>query len=518
MHWRTSTANGEEPQPLRPSFGKLLTRRHRDRAFVDAEQAKHGLDVLQFWTRPLKGRDHQEMAREGAIVDLQIDPVWRPSRSCRDDRSPHIDPERAFDEVATCTLRLVVNNRLLTRIVDEQQRPHDGPRVSAFRLAEWFLWNWWRIRWEPSRSRGDSLSWRQAHETASIGGGWLWPRLRFDSDGQTVTIRFAGSEATVTEPVSYVGDEDEQFVSAQNFEQAVDLFLQQVLTHLSGNQLSPNSVARMWDELRDEREDPKLTTYRRFEALLGHNPGEADHQVIDQLTKDRAVLGDQATNEIAADAPLTTGVAMTADNLLGVARQSGFDIRNDLGSSPMTDNSMTLMETDQPGPLVPWQIGRSAAKALRRSERLGERPITDRLLCEMCGLPSGALTRSSRIKPPMAYTLSTKRGPRIVFRARVPTGRRFDAARLLGDKLMVRNGEPLKPATNTHTFRQKMQRAFAAELLCPFDALVARLDGDHSDESIEEAAGKFRVSPMLVAACLENNGMLDSRGTRFAPA
>ena len=452
-------------------------------------------------------------------MDLQIDPVWRPSNTHRNYRSSRADPETAFDEVATCTLRLAVNNRLITRIVDEQQRPHDGPRVSAFRLAEWFLWNWWRIRWEPSRSRGDSLSWRQAHETASIGGGWLWPRLTFDSDGQTVTIHFAGSEATVTEPVSYVGDVDEQFVSAQNFEQAIDSFLQQVMSHLSRNQLSPNPVGRMWGELRDEREDPKLTTYRRFEALLGHNPDEADRRVIDQLTKDRAVLGEQATNEIAADAPLTTGVAMTADSLLGVASQSGFDIsKNNLGSSPMTDNTMALMETDQPGPLVPWQIGRNAAEALRRGERLGERPITDRLLCEMCGLPSGAFTRSSRIKPPMAYTLASKRGQRFVFRARVPTGRRFDAARLLGDKLLVRNDEPLQPATNTHTFRQKMQRAFAAELLCPFDALVARLDGDRSDESIEEAAKKFRVAPMLVATCLENNGMLDSSRTRYAPA
>jgi hypothetical protein len=363
------------------------------------------------------------------------------------------------------------------------------------------------------------LSWRQAHETASIGGGWLWPRLTFDSDGQTVAVRFSGSEATVTEPVSFVGDEDEQFVSAQSFEQGVDSFVREVISHLRRNQLSPDTVRRMWDELQDERKDPKLTTYRRFEALLGHNPDEADHQVIDQLTKDRAILGKQATNEIAADVPLTTGVAMTADSLLGVARQSGFDIGDsNRGSSPMTDNTMTLMETDQPGPLVPWQIGRNAAKALRRSERLGERPITDRLLCEMCGLPSGAFTKSSTVKPPMAYTLSSRKVQRIVFRARVPTGRRFDAARLLGDKLLVRNGEPLQPATNTRTFRQKMQRAFAAELLCPFDALVARLEGDHSDESIEEAAKKFRVSPMLVATCLENNGMLDMGRTRYAAA
>lgn len=451
-------------------------------------------------------------------MDLHINPLWRPIHAYRDFLSSHIDPDTAFDEVATCTLRLSINNRLMTRIVDEQQQRHDGPRVSAFRLAEWLLWNWWRIRWEPSRSGGDSLSWQQAHETASIGGGWLWPRLTFESDGQTVGIRSAESDATVTEPVSYLGHDDEQFVSVEDFERGIDAFVQVVIAHLIENKLSPNPVRRMWSELQNERDDPNLTTYRRFEALLGHNPDEGDDKIIDQLTKDRTVLGEHATNEVAADAPPTAGV-VTAHSLLNVARQTGFEISDRNGaSSPMTDNTMTLMESDHPGPIVPWQVGQNAAQALRRSEGLGDRPIADRLLCEMCGIPGGAFTKSSTIKPPMAYTLSNKKGKRIVFRARVPTGRRFDAARLLGDKLLVRNGESLQPATSTHTFRQKMQRAFAAELLCPFDALVARLDGDHSDDSIDEAAKKFRVSPRLVALRLENNGMLDSRRTRYAPA
>ena len=61
-----------------------------------------------------------------------------------------------------------------------------------------------------------------------------------------------------------------------------------------------------------------------------------------------------------------------------------------------------------------------------------------------------------------------------------------------------------------------MQRSFAAELLCPFDALLDRLDGDHSDDAIEEAANRFRVSPMLVARTrLDDSGMLDSHRARF---
>ena len=458
------------------------------------------------------------MAGEGKMMELRIEAIWRPRHTYREYLSSQIPPDTVLDEIATCTLRLSANNRLMTKVVDEQQEPHDGPRVSAFRLAEWLLWNWWRIRWEPSSSQADSLSWQQAHETASIGGGWLWPRIRFDSDGRNVAISSAGSDATVTEPVSFLGEDDEQFVSAPAFERGVDLFVQDVICQLAANKLVSNSVSRMWDELQDERSDSDLATYRRFEALLGCNPDEADDGVIDQLTKDRSILGEQAANEVAANAPLTHGVLATADSLQGVARQTGFDIseRNSV-ASPMTDNTMAFVESDHTVPAVPWQVGQNAARALRRREGLGDRPISDRLLCDMCGLPERVFSKSSSVKPPMAYTLSTETGRRIVFRARVSNGRRFDAARLLGDRLLVRNDESLQPATWTHTFRQKMQRAFAAELLCPFDALLEELNGDHSYDSIEEAAKKFRVSPRLVANRLEDSGMLVSRPGFAAP-
>ena len=457
------------------------------------------------------------MARQGKMMELKIEPLWRPRHTYEKFLSSRIRSENAFDETATCTLRLSANNHLMTKVVDEQQQPHDGPRVSAFRLAEWLLWHWWRIRWEPSGSQADSLSWEQAHQTASIGSGWLWPRITFDSDGRNVAVSSAASEATVTEPVSFLGEDAEHFVPAPAFERGVDSFVQEVISHLATNRLAHNSVSKMWDELQEERNDADLATYRRIEALLGCNPDEGDEGVIKQLVQDGSILGEQAANEVAASAQLTQGTTVTAESLVRMARETGYDISDRNGvSSPMTD-TMSSMESDRPGPLVPWQVGQNAARALRRSEGLGDRPISDRLLSEMCGLPDGVFSRSSPVKPPMAYTLSTKTGRRIVFRARVSNGRRFDAARLLGDKLLVRNDESLQPATWSHTFRQKMQRAFAAELLCPFDALLDKLDGDHSDDSIEEAAKKFRVSPRLVANRLEDSGMLGSRGTRFAP-
>ena len=76
------------------------------------------------------------------------------------------------------------------------------------------------------------------------------------------------------------------------------------------------------------------------------------------------------------------------------------------------------------------------------------------------------------------------------------TGRRFDLARLLADRLCMNDldDEPLHPATQSYTYRQKVQRAFAIELLAPIAAVDDFLDGDTSEEKQKDAAGHFNVS------------------------
>lgn len=90
-----------------------------------------------------------------------------------------------------------------------------------------------------------------------------------------------------------------------------------------------------------------------------------------------------------------------------------------------------------------------------------------------------------------------------------PTGRRFELARLLGDRIAGGLDERLSPVTRSHTYRQKLQRAFATELLCPFEALEAFLDGDYSEQACEDAAQHFKVSERAVWTLLVNNDRLE---------
>jgi Zn-dependent peptidase ImmA (M78 family) len=125
----------------------------------------------------------------------------------------------------------------------------------------------------------------------------------------------------------------------------------------------------------------------------------------------------------------------------------------------------------------------------------------------MVGAPLTAIIGDSESSP-ISFFLEDD-GGRVALRSKRPVGRRFNLARLIGDLITHNSDGRLFPATQAHTYRQKLQRAFAAEFLCPFEAMADMLHGDFSPEAIEEVASYFDVSEMTVQTLLVNHGLLD---------
>ena len=123
---------------------------------------------------------------------------------------------------------------------------------------------------------------------------------------------------------------------------------------------------------------------------------------------------------------------------------------------------------------------------------------------------SNAISRQSGHSSTISFALDENDSrTRMSLRSRWETGRRFDLARLIGDRLLCNqlhgSAEPLFPATRAPSYRQKMQRAFAAELLSPFAIVDDMLGGDYSDEKQNEVAKYFDVSPMTIQTQLVNH-------------
>ena len=409
-------------------------------------------------------------------------------------------PESPEDEATLSRIAVNVDRVRLTEALDARtMRVHDGANLSAYRLAEWLTWNWWRLRWEPTHQnvqRDRRLGWRQAHELAGIGGGWLWPNVTVRSDGLRIGLDALPSPEVEAEPVRYLASRS-TVITAESFEAGVDDFVERVLARLDECALGGTDLAAAWKELAAERADPESAAYRKIEAFLGYDVDEADPGQVERIVLDGRTLGSAAMAEVAADG------FHTADELRKEARSAGFD-------ASVGDRARVLGGAwDGGGQRAPWEVGAEAAVALRRREGLGAGPVSDRRLADLCAAPAQAL-RETAAAGTMAFALHEPGGDdRIVLRSKRRTGRRFEAARLLADSVLVDTGDRLRPATGASTYRQKMQRAFAAEFLCPFGSLIDTLEDDFSEEARDAAAARFAVSPLAVTTVLAYHGVVD---------
>jgi hypothetical protein len=370
--------------------------------------------------------------------------------------------------------------------------------LSAYKLAEWFAWNWWRQRWEPRTPAGD---WAMAHHMTTIGGGYVWPNITVISDGERVVLVAKPTEPRLEEPLRYITDIAVVF-RAIEFEGAVSRFIEQVQGQLRAEEIETTNLDQVWTDVCAERRDTETVERRRLEALLGFDPDEADVLLLDRLVAEAAELGEKAVREIAATSS-GGGQVPTVDSLKEIARTVGFDARP---NDAVRLHNGTL---PQIGEVAAWRRGTEAAQELRAQEGLGAGSISNGRLASMSGVAASNLTkRTGSSDLSFALDNSDNTG-HVVLRSKWKTGRRFELARLLGDRIAGGGTGRLFPATRTHTYRQKLQRSFAAELLCPFEAIDDMLQGDYSEEKQEECAEHFSVSPLTVRTLLVNHGRID---------
>lgn len=415
------------------------------------------------------------------------------------------EPERA----AQADISILANETCLTHNVELLHAvPHDYARLSAFHLSRWFAENWWRLFWEPGGSQ-PTPEWQMRHNIGAVGGGYVWPNLSFTSDWNTISIRSTPTAPRAAEPIYYTKDY-RYFISASDFEQGIADFVNATIDRLSMATPSYKDLAILWNEVVEERHDPEAAQWRKLEACLGYDPDEAPEGLLESLQGEYSKYGAPTVHELAAGSgsqalnhlrDLVADIEMHG-SLVRVPQYK--DVQERLAGQPTDPN------------VLPWQRAVQAAKAARQVWGLNSGPIRNDMLAEILGLE---LTESYMGKQDDTQRLPLSAGMRnddvedgfrISLHQRHPHGRRFMVARLVGDYVGTQQGETLMPATNTYTSRQKFQRAFAQEFLCPWDELSTFLHGESlEDDDINDAAGYFEVSPLLVTTTLVNKGWLD---------
>lgn len=402
-------------------------------------------------------------------------------------------------------LAIHLDNTCLTRNEDVwSSTVRDSVLVSAYPLALWLASSWWRLNFEPLPQFNvrPSLDWRIAHELGAANHGYVWPRIIFAADGESVNV-WAEQIPAAGQSVQYLyGLDVPHAVPLANFQRRIDGFVERVITRLQALGHRETDLAELWALIRDDRANPEAWHYRVLEAQIGYDPDECPEQIIAEALKLQSRTGVAAMSELAPVFGRRNGDKSGFNEIVELAAQSGIQGQPSIRTE---DFERT------PHSLKPWQRGVNSARQLREALGNRENPIKNSEIYDLLGITEKQVdgwSSSDRNKVAIAEPVRGD-GFRYVPRKRHPVAKRFEFARLIGeilDRPQADSGWLV--STDIATATQKRQRSFAAEFLCPIDSLVDYLDGEFSESSFEDAAEYFNVSEKTIESLLANNGYL----------
>lgn len=410
----------------------------------------------------------------------------------------------SIERATLADLTITVRGNCLTQLEDRIAKTvRMSARLSAYALANWLAWNWWMLRWEPERH---STSWRMSHKIGAAGEGYLWPDAAFISDGGSVTVISRPTTGQEGQPVRYLNHIVEM-IPAADFEKGVDRFIEAVIGRLENQAESNSELKSLWEEVLQERRTSDLATHRKLEAMMGFDPGEAPVELVKNLKTFQELCGQSAVEEMAA---ASMGNAVSdIRKLWDEARPYALEM-----SIPEKDVLRGKILEEVRSTIFPWHRAAQAADLSRKTWGLNPGPVSSEVFADILGIRLQTLQSQdvSSIVPLTAGFLGTPGTDaiKVHLHGRFSTGRRFAFARVIGACLDAEKPERLLPASDAATQRQKFQRAFAQELLCPY-ADLRDFIGDRTpdDPLIEDAAYYFDVSPLLIKTTLVNKKMLD---------
>lgn len=399
-------------------------------------------------------------------------------------------------------LELSLNEMKLTQHEDIwSQTIRDSVLVSAYPLAMWLASSWWRLFYEPLPSHNvkPSIDWRMSHELGAANHGFVWPQIAFASDYENMQVWAVPSKASPNQSVRYLNGLNEAVVPMAEFKLTVDALVDAVINRLEAVGIHDTDLSLLWAEVKEERADPEALRFRQVEAELGFDPDTAPEELMSRALQLDNLMGAQARAELA---PLYGKSIESLDVLEQLSKTESA-----LNGVPQQELAVSQAANYQ----APWRMAVNDARTVRKNLGNALGPISNKVLCGLLGLTEGDVERVTSVSGRSAGLAIPEAGNKFKFllRKRYPESKRFELSRFIGDYLQFGvNQSGWLACTDLGTSRQKYQRAFAAELLCPIDGLKDFLQDDFTEPALEEAAKSFNVSGETVSSMLANNGLI----------
>ncbi|HEX8858497.1 MAG TPA: ImmA/IrrE family metallo-endopeptidase [Actinomycetes bacterium] len=408
-------------------------------------------------------------------------------------------------------LEIWVGDACLTLVEEpDGQSVRRSVYVPLYPMAEWVVYNWWFLK---AHSRPASLIGEfgrldsvnapppalrkilEHHSLRAIGEGFVWPNLTIVPEGtHTRLFWYSDGAATRERPLKYLRN-GSAWIDSAALEHSLDRFVDAVVTRLVEQRVTPTPLEKEWIALADtNREEAEFCLAA---ARLGLDPYSEALDKQENIVRAAEVLAPNLIDDF-FDAVnpqrLDTGIDWVIESSSHIAERSegvagGSHLRFAVGDASNGDRSR------------PWDIGYSQARRIREAygRRVDEGFEFDSMM-SLFTIPSNDVGLQ-------ALGGGSDRSHVLVLgRPMTSPNQRFAQARALWHFVF---GVPSQSflLTPAHTDRQRVERAFAAELLAPAEGIRERLQSDEVEftfEDVEAIARDFGVSPMVIRHQIEN--------------
>ncbi|WP_236635298.1 hypothetical protein [Rhodoferax sp. TS-BS-61-7] len=295
-------------------------------------------------------------------------------------------------------------------------------------------------------------------------------------------------------------------VAADEYERELDGFFEAVLEHCA-KIVDGEALNTLLKQITIERKEPELAAWRRLEACLGFDPDAAPDEVINALIKLEDVVGEEGVEE-AAHAQPGVSAAKSLNLAIEASRESNIEVDLSLAESLKRDWKL-------PSHASPWEMAEAAARELRSIIGVSRGLLTHDVFADIFKARWDDLKSATATARTLPYgaRIGDEKKSRLALQTLKPYDRRFELARQFGDAVWQKDID-FGIVSGSKSDRQKFQRAFAHNLLCPFEYLQRVIDvNDPTSEAMEKTARTFGVHPSVVRNQLVYKGYLPFENT-----
>jgi hypothetical protein len=391
-----------------------------------------------------------------------------------------------------CLLAITVGGKLVSRFFDERySQVHDRIAMPAYPVAQGLARAWWTLL----AGRSGTIRVRRFRD------GFALPDIRFEPDGHYVEITAAPFEYS-NPPVTFTRTAHER-AAVDDLERDMAEFIEAVVEKLSDYRLRNTWLQDRWSLIQVSLEDAEERFFCESAGALGIDPYLCDEAQAHAIEAAAEYFDDEALLEFLASQRgqqprsalqwLQAAEAQLGDK---AALPTIAELAEALRSQP---------EAQALHPFQPWELGYRLAEDCRKALGLNPERVFDDV-AEVAALfgGTGFQVAVGRV-PGLRAEAYVNGAPKIILAdLPAPESRTFAMMRAIGDFLAFRQ-EGRSPVTDTYSYRQRIGRAFAVEMLAPAEII---LQMERDGLAPDEIAAARNVSELAITRHMENRRAL----------